>query len=143
MKSAFCFFSLFFVLGSALEAEPHKVVQRGGSVTLEVSFKADLQVQSAFLTWQTYDSMGPSQAGMSSSFVCPARIVSSQQSVQLSCEIPLNVADGHYYLTSVSVETGQYRRKYSFQHELPTDIELDVKGGNRAPVPNIKTIHFN
>jgi hypothetical protein len=143
MRKAFYVLCLCFVLSCTVKAEPRKVVQRGGEIKLEIAFKANLQVQNVFLIWQTYESIGPSQTGMATAFGCAADVVSTAKGVQLSCKVPLNAADGHYNLTSVSVETSEQKRKYGFQQDFPAEIELDIKGGNRSPVPNIKAIHLD
>ena len=120
-------------------AAPKHTVQRGGALVVETRFSADLNVQAAFLTWQTYDEIRSNQKGMATAFRCSADVAAREINITLSCKVPLNVADGHYYLTSISIPTNDSEQKYSWYDE-PFYVEVQIKGGEAVAVPQIRSI---
>lgn len=127
---------------SAAEITAQRKAQRGAVLAIETEFKSDVKVQAAFLTWQTYDSISPEQSGMATAFRCAADVVPNGTSPKLSCKVPFDVADGHYCLTSIFVKTSECEREYNFQRDLPTDVEVDIKGGKQISVPDFKPIQL-
>jgi predicted acyltransferase (DUF342 family) len=107
---------------------------------IETQFTANVRPQAASLTWQTYDPVSPEQKGMATAFLCDADVVANNSSLAMSCKVPLNVADGTYYLTAISVRTKDSERKYTWLGDLPADVEVQIKGGEELIVPHIRSI---
>lgn len=142
---------LSFLGGSIAMATPRHTVKRGTVLLIETQFVANVKVQAASLTWQAfqlvdphthevYDDVSPAQRGMARAFRCDANVVASQSGVAFSCKVPLDVADGIYYLISISIQTSDSERKYSWLHDLPADVEVQIEGGDALIVPHIKAI---
>lgn len=121
-------------------APPH-AIERGKSIAIEVQFKAAAHVNAANLTWQTFGEVKAKQSGMKRGFACVADVARvSSDVVAFTCKVPLTVADGHYVLTSISVETDDVKREYSFTKDLPVDIYADIKGGPELTVADLKSL---
>ena len=112
---------------------------------------ANAPVQAASLTWQAfhlvdpqtqqiYDEVSPEQKGMATAFLCDADVVANNRNIGMSCKVPLNVADGTYYLTAVSIRTKDSERKYTWYADLTAEVEVQIKGGEEVRVPPIKSI---
>lgn len=112
---------------------------------------ANAPVQAASLTWQAfhltdpmtqraYDEVSPEQRGMATAFLCDADLVANDSGLAISCKVPLNVADGIFYLTAISIRTRDSERKYTWLGDLPADVEIQIKGGEEVRVPHIKSI---
>lgn len=142
MKRTIWIATMFAVLAcdSAAKAVLPKVVERGQSVTLETQFKLATEVRTAYLTWQTYDDIKPKQSSMARAFGCTAAVGQSADGFSFACNVPLNVADGLYVLTSITIETDKSKREYSFTKDLPMDIHVRIEGGPEVFVPDIQSI---
>ena len=119
-------------------------------MTIETRFSAEVSsVQEVFLTWQTYDeanqnkkSIGQNLPGvMATAFRCKADAVVNSNSLRLSCKVPLDVADGTYYLTSISIQTGDYEKTYSW-HDEPFFVQVRIQGGEAVPDPQITSVEL-
>lgn len=142
---------LSFLSGPVAMAKPRHTVKRGAVLLIETQFAANVKVQAASLTWQAfqlvdphthqiYDDVSSAQKGMARVFRCDANVVANESGVALSCRVPLDVADGIYYLTSISIQTGDSERKYTWFVDLPADVEVQIEGGDALIVPHIKSI---
>jgi hypothetical protein len=129
------------VCASDVLAAPKHTVQRGGALVVETRFSANLNVQAASLTWQTYDETRPNQKGLATAFRCNAEVAANETNLTLSCKVPLDVADGHYYLTSISIRTNDSEQKYSWYDE-PLYVEVQIKGGEAVAAPQIKSVQL-
>jgi hypothetical protein len=140
-----------FVCTSPTVAKPIHTFQRGAVFSIQVELAADAPVQAASLTWQafhlvdpqtqqTYDEVSPAQKGMATAFLCDTDVVANNGSLEMSCKVPLNVADGTYYLTAISIRTKDSERKYTWYGDLTAEVEVQVKGGEEVRVPHIKSI---
>ena len=144
-----------FAYSSDALAAPKHTVRRGEVLVIETQFTANAKVQAAFLTWQTFDyspisdhemihrhhdANSPDRKGMATTFGCDADVVTNNSGVVLSCKVPLDVADGNYFLTAVSIRTNDSERKYTWLGDLPTDIEVRIKGGEELIVPEMRSI---
>lgn len=140
-----------FVCTPATLAKPKLTVQRGAVFSVQMQLAANAPVQAAYLTWQTYyredpktgqiyEQVSPNQKGMATAFHCDADVVANDNSLAMSCKVPLDVADGAYYLTAVSIRTRDSERKYTWLGDLPADVEVLIKGGEEVRVPHIKSI---
>lgn len=140
-----------FACTSVTPAKPKLTVQRGAVFSVQIQLVANAPVQAAHLTWQTYyqedpktrriyEQVSPEQKGMATAFPCDADVVANDSSLAMSCRVPLDVADGTYYLTAVSIRTRDSERKYSWLGDLPDDVEVQIKGGEEVKVPHIKSI---
>ena len=112
---------------------------------------ANAPVQAASLTWQAfhlvdpqtqqvYDEVSPEQKGMATAFLCDTDVVASNKSLEVLCRVPLNVADGTYYLTAISIRTKDSERKYTWYGDLTAEVEVQIKGGEEVRIPHIKSI---
>lgn len=139
------------VCTSATPAKPKLTVQRGAAFSVHMQLAANAPVQAAYLTWQAYyqedpknrriyDHVSPEQKGMATVFRCDADVVANDNSLAMSCRVPLDVADGTYYLTAVSIRTRDTERKYTWLGDLPVDVEVQIKGGEEVKVPHIRSI---
>jgi hypothetical protein len=115
-------------------------VKRGGTLTIEVKFKSTVKVESAFLTWQTYDPISPKQSSTGKSFGCVAEVTPGDGSIEMSCKVPLFVADGRYSLTSLSIHAGEAAREYSFTKDFPSEVLCEVHGGPQVTIPDISSL---
>jgi hypothetical protein len=131
---------LSFVCGPVVMATPRHTVKRGTVILIGTQFATSVRVQTASLSWQTYDPIGPAQRGMATAFRCDADVVANDSSVALSCKVPLNVADGTYYLTAISIRTSDSERMYSWIRDLPADIEVQIRGGEEMIMPHIRSV---
>jgi len=131
---------LSIMYASNAPAAPRHTTQRGGVLVIETQFDTDVKVQAAFLTWQTYDEISREQRGMATAFHCDADVVASRAGFTLSCKVPLDVADGHYYLTVISIRTSDSERKYSWFDDLRADVDVHIKGGEEVTVPHMSSI---
>lgn len=140
-----------FVCTSATSAKPKHAVQRGAIFSVQMQLVANAPVQAASLTWQAfervdpktgriYEQVSPEQKGMATAFLCDADVVANNSSLAMSCKVPLDVADGTYYLTAISIRTRDTERKYSWLGDLPADVEVQIRGGDEVRVPHIKSI---
>ena len=140
-----------FVCTPAILAKPKLTVQRGAVFSVQMQLVANAPVQTAYLTWQTYyredpktrrvyEQVGPDQKGMATAFHCDADVVANDSNLAMSCKVPLDVADGTYYLTAVSIRTRDSERKYTWLGDLPADVEVQIKGGEEVKVPHIRSI---
>ena len=118
---------------------PRPMIQRGTALVLETRFSQNVKVQAASLTWQTFDEISPKQKGMARAFHCEADIVASADSLTLSCKVPLDIADGDYYLTSMAIRANDFEQKYDWTNE-PFDVHVKIKGGQEAPLPRVKSV---
>jgi len=120
-------------------------VQRDSTVSVTIHFDSAVEQGRAFLLWQTYDDSAAKlqrDKGMVLTFTCSAPFEQSSGPITIQCKIPLDAADGHYYLTSVSVGDLQHQRTFSWRGELPSDLVMVVKGGPTNALPKIKTIQI-
>lgn len=132
-------------------AKPIHTFQRGAVFSLQMQLVANAKVQAASLTWQAfhlvdpmtqrvYDEVSPEQKGMATGFLCDADLATNNSSLAISCKVPLNVADGIYYLTAISIRTAASERKYTWLGDLPADVEIRIRGGEEVRVPHIESI---
>lgn len=132
-------------------AKPKHTFQRGAVFSVQMQLVANAPVQAASLTWQAfhlvdpmtqriYDEVSPEQKGMAAAFLCDADVVATNSSLAISCKVPLNVADGIYYLTAISIRTRDSERKYTWLGDLPADVEIQIRGGEEVKVPHIRSI---
>jgi len=131
--------AIYLTYAPYASAAPGQAVQRGAALVLETRFNQDVKLQAASLTWQTYDQIGPRQKGMARAFRCEAEIVANAESLTLSCKVPLNVADGNYYLTSMSVRANDFEHTYNWIDE-PFDIHVQIRGGQEAVLPRVRSV---
>ena len=129
---------IYLTYAAYASAAPRPAVQRGAALVLETRFNQDIKLQAASLSWQTYDEIGPRQKGMARAFRCEAEIVANAESLTLSCKVPLDVADGNYYLTSISVRANDFAQTYNWIDE-PFDIHVQIRGGQEG-VPRVKSV---
>jgi hypothetical protein len=122
-------------------AKPKHTVERGAPLIIDTHLIPNVNVQSAALTWRTYDDVSSNQKLMATSFHCDADVVANSTSLTLSCKVPLYVADATYYLTSISIKTDDSERTYRWQDE-PFDIEVRVRGGERITPPYILSVRL-
>jgi hypothetical protein len=128
---------------SPAEAEKAKPVERGSTVSISMQFKSQIQLESALLIWKTFDDVPAKQKGMATSFICSGNFAQTSGGITISCGIPSDVADGRYYLISVSVGANQHRRTYNWLGELPSDLGINVKGGSIIGLPDLKAIQIS
>lgn len=132
-------------------AKSKHTFQRGAVFSIQMELAADAPVQAASLTWQAfhlvdpqtqqiYDEVSPEQKGMATAFFCDADVVANNRNLEMSCKVPLNVADGTYYLTAISIRTKDSERKYTWYGDLTAEVEVQIKGGEEVRVPHIKSI---
>jgi len=133
---------LSFICGPVAMATPRHTVKRGTVILIGTQFAASVRAQAASLSWHTYDydPISSAQRGMATAFRCDADVVANDSSVTLSCKVPLDVADGTYYLTAISVRTSDSERNYSWLGGLPADVEVQVKGGEEVTMPHIRSV---
>ena len=142
-----------FVCASATLAKPKHTVQRGAPLSIQTQFVPNIKIQAASLKWQAYDHVDahtgrmyeeedPGQSLMATSFHCNADVVANDPGVTLSCKVPLDVADGIYYLTSISIKTEDSERTYRWEEE-PFYVEVRVKGGERVTPPYVLSVRLN
>jgi hypothetical protein len=124
---------------SSTLAVPKHIVQRGTSLIIETRFGNDVKIQAASMTWQTYSEVSRRQKKMATAFRCDADVVAGDNNFALSCKVPLDVADGDYYLTSISIRADGSERKYNWSDE-PIDVMVQVKGGEEVPLPQLRSI---
>lgn len=147
-----------FVCASATPAKPKPTVakpihtfQRGAVFSIQMELAANAPVQAASLTWQAfhladpmtqrvYDEVSREQKGMATAFLCDADVVANNRSLEMSCKVPLNVADGTYYLTAISMRMKDFERKYTWYDDLRAEVEVQIKGGEEVRVPHIESI---
>jgi hypothetical protein len=129
-----------FIYAPEVLAAARRTVQRGAALVIVTQFAANVRVQAASLTWQTYDPVSPQQKDMATTFRCDAEVVANNGTFALSCKVPLDVADGNYYLTAIYIRTEDSERKYSWLGDLPVDIEVQIKGGETVIVPHMRSI---
>lgn len=140
-----------FVFTPATLAKPKLTVQRGAAFSVQMQLVANAPVQAAYLTWQTYyredpksrriyEQVSPDQKGMATTFHCDADVAANESNLAMSCKVPLDVADGTYYLTAVSIRTKDSERKYTWYDDLTAEVEVQIKGGEEVKVPHIKSI---
>jgi hypothetical protein len=123
-------------------AAPRPVVQRGTSIVVETRFNQDFMTEVASLTWQMFDPISPRQEGMARAFRCDADIVANgENGLKLSCKVPLDVADGDYYLTSLFVRANTFERTYNWINER-LDLHVQVKGGQELPLPQVRSVQL-
>lgn len=126
-------------------------VQRGAVFSIQIELAASASVQAASLTWQAFqlldphtheieDHLSPEQQGMARAFLCDADVVAKNSSLEISCKVPLNVADGIYYLTAISIRTRDSERQYTWLGDLPADVVVQISGGEEVRVPHIQSI---
>jgi len=134
------------ILGSLLStfvaqgAPPH-TIERGSSISVGVQFRAVARVKAARLTWQTYDEIKPKQSEMKRGFTCVVDVtIVSETDVTFACKVPLTIADGHYVLTSIAVETDDSDRNYSFTKDFPMDLYMNIRGGPEVAVAGLKAL---
>jgi hypothetical protein len=77
---------------------------------------------------------------MATAFRCDADVLANDSNVTLSCKVPLDVADGTYYLTAISIRTSDSERNYSWLGGLPADVEVQIKGGEEVIMPHIRSV---
>jgi hypothetical protein len=131
---------LSFIFGPVAMATPRHTVKRGTVILIGTQFAASVRIQTASLSWQTYDPISSAQRDMATAFRCDADVVANDSSVALSCKVPLNVADGTYYLTAISIQTSDSERKYSWMGDLPADIEVQIRGGEEVIMPHMRSV---
>jgi hypothetical protein len=131
---------IIFICAPEVLAAPRRTVQRGAALVIVTQLAANLRVQAASLAWQTYDPVSPEQKDMATAFRCDTEVVPNNGTFALSCKVPLDVADGTYYLTAIYIRTEDSERKYSWVGDLPVDIEVQIKGGEAVIVPHIRSI---
>ena len=124
-----------------------KPVERASTVSVTMSFKSAIQSGNAHLLWQTFDDTAVKYAekkGLSLAFRCSGEFTRNNDVVTIPCKVPSDVADGHYYLVSVSLEDSHYteERTYSWERDLPRDYVVVVKGGPIIEEPDMKTIQI-
>jgi len=124
---------------SSALAKPKHTVQRGAALVLETQWFPSVNVQAASLTWQTYDTLSPEQRHMATAFRCDANVVATTTGHTMSCKVPLDVADGNYYLTSIFIKTEDSERMYRWQDQA-FYIDVQVKGGERVPPPYVLSV---
>lgn len=139
-KSLLAVALISFIGGHDALATPRHTVQRGGPLVIVTQFAADVRIQAASLAWQTFDEVNPQQKGMVTAFRCDAEVVADHGTFALSCKVPVDVADGNYYLTAIYIRTEDSERKYSWLGDLPADIEVQIKGGEAVMAPHIRSI---
>lgn len=128
------------ICGHHALAAPKHTVQRRGQLVIVTQFAANVRIQKAAMTWQTYDPVTPQQKGMETAFGCHADAVADNGTLALSCKVPLEVADGTYHLTTIYIRTDGSERNYSWLGDLPAEIEVHIKGGEAVIAPHIKSI---
>lgn len=132
-------------------AKSKQMLQRGAAFSIQMELAANAPVQAASLTWQAfhlvdpqtqqiYDEVSPAQKGMATTFLCDADVVANNRSLEMSCKVPLIVADGTYYLTAISVRMKDFERKYTWYDDLRAEVEVQIKGGEEVRVPHIESI---
>lgn len=137
---------LSLLVSPGLAVDNPNPVERGTTVFIGMHFDSAVQSGSALLLWQTYDDSAVKQRrdkGMALSFQCSGTFAQTGSSITVPCTIPSGVADGHYYLVSVSVGDDHRQRTYSWQGDLPVDLQIDVKGGPTNVMPNMSMIHVS
>ena len=137
---------LSLLVSPGLATDKAGPVERGTTVSVRMHFDSAVQSGSALLLWQTFDDSAVRQRrdkGMTLSFRCSGTFAQTGAAITVPCTIPSGVADGHYYLVSVSVGDDQHRRTYGWQGDLPVDLTIDVKGGPTDLMPNMSTIRIS
>jgi hypothetical protein len=110
-------------------------------------FKSTIQSGNANLLWRTFDDAAVKYAGkkgVALAFRCSGEFTRNTDVLTIPCKIPLDVADGHYKLVSVSLEDSQSseERTYSWEGDLPHDYVVAVKGGPMIQEQGMKTIQI-
>jgi len=122
--------TMYALVCFSAEARPQQV-KRGSTVSVSVQFDPAVESGRALLTWQTYDDAAVKQSrdkGVALKFNCSGTIYSPADGVRISCAVPADVADGHYYLVSLSLVDGETHRTYTWHGDFPQDVELSIKG---------------
>ena len=120
-------------------------VERGGTVSVTMYLSSSIQLGNAFLVWQTYDDSAVKQArdrGMVLAFSCAGTFAQTAGIFTIPCTIPSDVADGHYYLTSVTLGDTPQQQTFSWRGDLPSDLVIDVKGGPSSELPRMSAIQI-
>lgn len=133
-------FLMVFLWAIPAGAERHKAYRPGDKISIDMQFKTEFKLQSAYLGWQTFDALPARQNALKRGFGCPAQVDADGPKLTLLCTIPADVADGHYSLTSISVTVGGHLRKFSFWDDIPGEVEVDIAGGENASVPDLKSV---
>jgi hypothetical protein len=133
---------LSFICGPVAMATPRHTVKRGTVILIGTQFAASVRVQTASLSWHTYDydPISSAQRGMATAFRCDADVLANDSNVTLSCKVPLDAADGTYHLTAISIRTSDSERNYSWLGGLPADVEVQIKGGEEVIMPHIRSV---
>lgn len=127
------------------EARPQSV-KRGSTVSVSVQFGSAVESGRALLTWQTYDDAATKQSrdkGVALRFNCSGTIYRTADDVRILCSVPPDVADGHYYLVSLSIVDGEVQRTHTWYGDFPKDVEMNIKGGATTTLPNMKSIQVS
>ena len=124
-----------------------KAVERGSTVSVTMTFRSAIQTGNALLLWQTFDDAAVKYAekkGVALAFTCSGEFARNNDVLTIPCTIPSDVADGHYYLVSVSLEDSKYseERTYSWEGDLPHDYVMAVKGGPMIREPDMRNIQI-
>ena len=82
--------------------------------------------------------------GVALALRCSGEFTRNNGVLTIPCKIPSDVADGNYYLVSVSLENSHYAedRTYSRERDLPRHYVVVVKGGPIIEEPDMKTIQI-
>lgn len=131
--------AILSLTASSVLAAPRRTLQRSSVLAVETRFNSKVKIQAAFLSWQTYDEIRPRQKGMETGFRCDADVAENETSYTLSCKVPLGVADGNYYLTSIFVRAGDFEQKYSW-HDEPFYVVVQIRGGEEVPLPQLRSV---
>ena len=134
---------IIFTVVSWAAADNSSLVERGGTVSVIMHLSSSIQLGNAMLSWQTYDDTAVKQArdhGMVLVFSCSGRFDQTAGIFTIPCTIPSNVADGHYYLTSVTLGDTPQQQTFSWRGGLPDELVIDVKGGPSSEQPRMTTI---
>ena len=66
-------------------------------------------------------------------------VVANADRLTLSCKVPLDVADGNYHLTAISVRASDFEKKYGW-NDVPLDLHVQIKGGEETPLPRLRSV---
>jgi hypothetical protein len=138
-----CAIGLLVFIASSAKANASSIrsFQRGETIVLETQLKSDATITSAALVWRTFDNIDPKQKGMLSAFLCTASVVPNGSAITVSCKIPLDVADGVYYLDLLSIKTADAERVFgSGDDVMPTETKVKIKSGPMQVLPALKSV---
>ena len=136
---------IIFTVVSWAAADNSSRVERGGTVSVTMHLTSSIQLGNAMLFWQTYDDSAIKQArdnGMVVIFSCSGTFDQTAGTFTIPCTIPSNVADGTYYLTSVTLGVAPQQQTFSWRGDLPSDLAIHVKGGPSSALPRMSTIQI-